>query len=133
MINRPFTRQQSDTVYTPVLITINRYRLHTSSHYNKQIPFTRQCSLQQSDIVYTPALITIKRRFVIAGEVPFTRQHAIIKIEWRPMMVSVSQRTRDAITTSLLRRNDVSTSFRRNYDVIIASCDTGTRLFQYPE
>ena len=33
-----------------------------------------------------------------------------------------TQRTHGAIITSLLRRNDVATSFRRNNDVIITSC-----------
>ena len=34
----------------------------------------------------------------------------------------ISQRTHDAIITSLWRRNDVATSFWRHSDVIIASC-----------
>ena len=34
----------------------------------------------------------------------------------------LSQRTHDAITPSLLRQNDFTTSFWRNNDVIIASC-----------
>ena len=33
-----------------------------------------------------------------------------------------SQRTHDAIMTSLLRQNNVATSFWRNNDVVIASC-----------
>ena len=36
--------------------------------------------------------------------------------------ILISQRTRDAITTSLLRQNDVAMSFWRNNDVIIALC-----------
>ena len=36
--------------------------------------------------------------------------------------VTHTQQTRDATTTSLSRRNDVATSFRRNNGVIIAPC-----------
>ena len=38
------------------------------------------------------------------------------------MLCSISQRSLDEIITPLSRRNDVATSFRRNNDVIIASC-----------
>ena len=39
-----------------------------------------------------------------------------------PIDLSYTQRTRDAIIASLLRQNDVATSFWRNNDVIIARC-----------
>ena len=41
-------------------------------------------------------------------------------VEWSTCIPM--QRTRDAITTSSLRQNDVATSFWRNNDVVIASC-----------
>ena len=42
-----------------------------------------------------------------------------LSLHW--VNITASQRTRDAIMTSLLRQNDVATSFWRNNDVIIVS------------
>ena len=41
---------------------------------------------------------------------------------WESSIETVTQWAHNAITTSLLCQNDVATSFRRNNDVIIASC-----------
>ena len=41
----------------------------------------------------------------------------------------ISQRTHDELITSLLRQNDVATSFWRNHDVIITSCARGESYF----
>ena len=47
---------------------------------------------------------------------------AAIYITYNPIQHKQIPRAHDAITTSLLRQNDVATSFWRNNDVVIASC-----------